>query len=106
MQRFEVGDWVKIVKNEGTPDPEQPGEFTPGYSVEMTIPYDWIGFPPMLERDQKYRFDAFVTLADPEGLRAETRLTWKSRDPSDRATDDVFTEAVLRPHNWAEARVK
>jgi hypothetical protein len=59
---------------------------------------------PLAEKQgEKFRFDLGVTLANAQGNASQVRLNWHSKDPNDMATQDVYTEAVLRPQNWALA---
>jgi len=71
-----------------------------GYVVEFrtrrTTAMEW-------KPGMRFRLDASVILANPEGTRSAMRLPWHSRDPGDMAVQDTYFESLLRPANWAEA---
>ena len=71
-----------------------------GYIIEMRIPYH----PPFaFQPGLRFRFDASVILASPDGTRSVARVPWHSRNADDMAVQDTYTEGLLRPMNWAEA---
>jgi len=75
-----------------------------GYIVEMRVP---LRAPLKLESGQRFRFDASLILANPEGTLANLRLPWFSTSGDDMfvATDRVM-ETRLRPWNWGIAELE
>lgn len=71
-----------------------------GTIVEMRIP-----MRPHLATQPGLRLliDAAVTLSNAEGTASALHLPLFSRDSGDMATQDVYSEALLRPQNWVEA---
>ena len=71
-----------------------------GYTVEMRIPQH----PPFaLKPGLRFRFDASVILASPDGTKSVSRTPWHSRAAEDMAVQDTYLEGLLRPTNWGEA---
>ena len=82
-------------------DPVTGHEPTLGYVVEFRVPL--IDAEVVLRPGARFRFDASMILADPEGTRSAARLPWHSRAVDDTTVTDVFIESTLRPANWGEA---
>ncbi len=78
----------------------QPKADGKGYAVETRIPLH----PPFaLRPGLRFRFDASVILASPDGTKSASRVPWHSRNADDMAVQDTYTEGLLRPMNWGEA---
>jgi hypothetical protein len=90
-------DRAAVIDGHAAAKPKPDGK---GYLVEMRIPYHSpFAFKPGL----RFRFDASVILANPNGTRSVARVPWHSRNADDMAVQDTYTEGLLRPMNWAEA---
>ncbi len=80
-----------------------------GYIVEFRIPPRE---PMQMVPGFRFRFDASLMLADEDeidamvqlfGHQTVNRILWHSTSPSDRTTNDVYLESLLRPANWGYA---
>lgn len=78
-----------------------------GYIVEMRAPIGPLHAITVLPLDlypgERFRLDLGLTLANPQGNHSVLRLNWQSKDSNDMATQDVYTESLLRPQNWGYA---
>lgn len=92
--------WADVVWAAQKPKPDGTG-----YIVEMRVPISGIitTWPIAGKKGEKFRLDLGVTLANAQGTASRVRLNWHSKDPNDMATQDVYTEALLRPQNWGTA---
>jgi len=74
-----------------------------GYVVEMQFR---LRRPLYVRPGLKFRLDAAVMLANPDGTAVAKRLPWHSKAPAARIVNDPHVEATLRPNTWAEAMLE
>lgn len=75
-----------------------------GYIVEMRVP---LRAPLKLASGMRFKFDASLILANPEGNLATLRLPWFSTSGDDMfVATDIVMETRLRPWNWGEAELE
>ena len=71
-----------------------------GYVVEMAVP---VRAPLLLHPGARFRLDASVILATPDGKASAIRLPWHAHATDDMTAYDTYLESLLRPAHWGEA---